>query len=78
MKTFVILILLAICSACGHLEQKSARLIYKYSDGSRDTVTMQMKVTGDHLSLHFTKEELAQIDIVVTHSDIVEDWFLKK
>lgn len=26
----------------------------------------------------FTKEELAQIDIVVTHSDIVEDWFLKK
>ena len=26
----------------------------------------------------FTKEELAKIDIVVTHSDIVEDWFLKK
>ena len=24
----------------------------------------------------FTKEEVAQLDIVVTHSDIVEDWFL--
>ena len=24
----------------------------------------------------FTKEELKKIDIVVTHSDIVEDWFL--
>lgn len=26
----------------------------------------------------FTKEELADIDIVVTHSDIVDDWFLNK
>ena len=26
----------------------------------------------------FSKEELASIDIVVTHSDIVEDWFLNK
>lgn len=26
----------------------------------------------------FSKEELAQIDIVVTHSDIVEDWFINK
>ena len=25
----------------------------------------------------FTKEELADISIVVTHSDIVEDWFLR-
>ena len=25
----------------------------------------------------FTQEELRDIDIVVTHSDIVEDWFLK-
>ena len=25
----------------------------------------------------FTKEELKDIDIVVTHSDIVEDWFVK-
>ena len=23
----------------------------------------------------FTKEEVAQLDIVVTHSDIVDDWF---
>lgn len=26
----------------------------------------------------FTKEELASVDIVVTHSDIVEDWFIKR
>lgn len=26
----------------------------------------------------FSKEELSQIEIVVTHSDIVEDWFLSK
>ena len=26
----------------------------------------------------FSKEELSQIEIVVTHSDIVEDWFLNK
>lgn len=25
----------------------------------------------------FTKEELKEIDIVVTHSDIVDDWFVK-
>ena len=25
----------------------------------------------------FTKEEIGQIDIVVTHSDIVDDWFVK-
>lgn len=26
----------------------------------------------------FTKEELADIQIVITHSDIVEDWFINK
>lgn len=26
----------------------------------------------------FTKEELKEIDIVITHSDIVEDWFLNR
>ena len=26
----------------------------------------------------FSREELAEIDIVITHSDIVEDWFLRK
>lgn len=26
----------------------------------------------------FTKEELKNIEIVVTHSDIVEDWFINK
>lgn len=28
--------------------------------------------------LFFSKEELKDIDIVITHSDIVEDWFLSK
>ena len=53
--------LAALCS-CSRLAPQNARLIYKNSNGSRDTVTMQMKVTGDHLSLHFTKEELATVD----------------
>ena len=26
----------------------------------------------------FSKEELKNIEIVVTHSDIVEDWFINK
>ena len=26
----------------------------------------------------FTKEEVAQLDIVVTHSDIVDDWFVNR
>ena len=26
----------------------------------------------------FSKEELKNIDIVITHSDIVEDWFINK
>lgn len=26
----------------------------------------------------FTKQELADIDIVITHSDIVEDWFINR
>ena len=26
----------------------------------------------------FTKEELQKIDIVITHSDIVEDWFINR
>lgn len=26
----------------------------------------------------FTKEDLADIDVVVTHSDIVEDWFINR
>ena len=26
----------------------------------------------------FSKEELAHVDVVITHSDIVEDWFINK
>lgn len=38
-----------------------------------------MTISAESKDLRFfTKEELADIDIVVTHSDIVEDWFISK
>ena len=49
-------------AACSHVEPKSAQLIYKYKDGTKDTVTVQLEPSKDHLSLHITKEELAKID----------------
>ena len=37
----------------------------------------QMRISAESRQLKFfTPEELKSIDIVVTHSDIVEDWFL--
>ena len=37
-----------------------------------------LKISAESTELRFfSKEELRQIEIVVTHSDIVEDWFLK-
>ncbi len=37
----------------------------------------QMTISAESKDLRFfTKEELKNIEIVVTHSDIVEDWFL--
>ena len=37
----------------------------------------KMAISSESKELRFfTKEELKDIDIVVTHSDIVEDWFL--
>ncbi len=39
----------------------------------------QMKISPESRELRFfTKEELKQIEIVVTHSDIVEDWFCNR
>ncbi|MBQ8360035.1 MAG: NUDIX domain-containing protein [Oscillospiraceae bacterium] len=39
----------------------------------------QMTVSAESRDLRFfTKEELKNIEIVVTHSDIVEDWFLNR
>lgn len=39
----------------------------------------EMVISAESRDLHFfTKEELKDIEIVVTHSDIVEDWFLNK
>ena len=38
-----------------------------------------LKISEESKELRFfSKEELAEIDIVITHSDIVEDWFVKK
>ena len=38
-----------------------------------------LTISAESKSLRFfTKEELKEIQIVVTHSDIVEDWFLNK
>ena len=39
----------------------------------------EMVISAESKDLHFfTKEELKNIEIVVTHSDIVEDWFLNE
>jgi len=38
----------------------------------------QLKISKESKQLHwFTAEQLQEISIVVTHSDIVEDWFIK-
>ena len=38
----------------------------------------EMRISSESKELRFfTKEELRDIEIVITHSDIVEDWFLK-
>ena len=38
-----------------------------------------MKISQESKDLRFfTKEEIKDIEVVVTHSDIVEDWFLNK
>ena len=39
----------------------------------------QLQISSESKDLRFfTPEELKEIEIVVTHSDIVEDWFCKK
>ena len=39
----------------------------------------KMRISAESRDLRFfSKEELKDIEIVVTHSDIVEDWFLNK
>lgn len=39
----------------------------------------QMRISAESKDLRFfSKEELKNIEIVVTHSDIVEDWFLNQ
>ena len=38
-----------------------------------------MRISSESKELRFfTKEELKDIDIVITHSDIVEDWFINQ
>lgn len=39
----------------------------------------KMVISHESRDLHFfTKEELKEIQVVITHSDIVEDWFLNQ
>ena len=39
----------------------------------------EMTISSESKDLRFfTKEELRDIDIVITHSDIVEDWFINR
>lgn len=39
----------------------------------------QMTISAESKDLRFfTKEELKDIEVVITHSDIVEDWFLNR
>ena len=39
----------------------------------------EMRISSESKELRFfTKEELRDIEIVITHSDIVEDWFLNQ
>lgn len=64
--------------------------IAAYQDGSvwrmvivvfgLDLDTMpDMKISAESRELRFfSKEELKNIDIVITHSDIVEDWFINR
>lgn len=63
--------------------------IAAYQDGSiwrmvvvvfgLDLETMpEISISAESRAMQFfTKEEVKKLDIVVTHSDIVEDWFLK-
>ena len=42
-------------------------------------VEPEMKISSESRALRFfTREELKDIEIVVTHSDIVDDWFLNR
>ena len=39
----------------------------------------ELKLSAESRELRFfTKEELKDIEVVITHSDIVEDWFLNR
>ena len=39
----------------------------------------EMTISAESKDLRFfSKEELAHVDVVITHSDIVEDWFINK
>ena len=39
----------------------------------------QMRISAESKDLRFfTKDEIKEIEIAITHSDIVEDWFLNR
>lgn len=53
---------LATLPSCSNPEPKTVELIRKFRDGSRDTSTVVLDVKRDRLSLHLTKDELADIE----------------
>ena len=47
--------------------------------GLEFTEEPQMRISAESKDLRFfTKEELKDIEIAITHSDIVEDWFINR
>ncbi|MBP3663204.1 MAG: hypothetical protein J6J25_08885 [Bacteroidales bacterium] len=63
MRRLILMMLTALLGlSCTNVEPRNARLIWKNSDGTRDTMTVQLTPCKDHLSLHVSKEELAKVD----------------
>ena len=62
--TLFIIMLAALCS-CSRLEPQNVLLIYKNSDGTKDTVTVTMQPQGDRLALNIAREDLTGVDTLV-------------
>ena len=59
------MVMLAALCSCGRLEPKTARLVYKNSDGTKDTVTVRLQPQGDCLTLNVAREDLIGVDTLV-------------
>ena len=62
LQLFSCVLFIVMLSSCGRAVSQKAELLYKFKDGSRDTVTVDLKPEGNHLSLHLTQEELSGIE----------------